>query len=164
MKRLLKLTALLLFAQLSQLQAQTSVSSDQPAGRKKWGLTASFNPGVNFDNGGIALGADLRAERRLTDLLGLTFSAGFTSIAGDNIISIGEENIIPVKLGLKIYADKKYYLAGDVGIAIDINGNSNTAWSVTGARQINSRFDLGLKYDDYFHSNVLSVRLGYRIF
>ncbi|MCX2480101.1 hypothetical protein OQY15_13455 [Pedobacter sp. MC2016-15] len=162
MKQFLKLTALFLFAQLCQLQAQTSGRPD--AGRKTWDLTASFNPAVNLRDAGLSLGADIRVERRLTDLLGATFSAGFTSVSRDKFIGIADQNIIPLKIGAKIYATSKYYLAGDIGLAIDINGNSNTAWSVILAKQLNNRFDIGIKYDDYAYPNLLGLRLGYRLF
>ncbi|CAM4283581.1 hypothetical protein SAMN06265348_109206 [Pedobacter westerhofensis] len=81
MKKIFKLTALLLFAQLTTLRAQTSGSSDhQAADRGIWNLTASLNPGITFHNPRLVIGADLQVERQLTDLLGLTFSAGFTRI------------------------------------------------------------------------------------
>jgi len=162
MKKLLKITALLLFAQLAQLHAQTSTI--KPAGRKTWGYAISLSPGVTFDNARFALGADFQVERRLTDLLGLTFSAGFTTISQEEFSTEIDQNMIPLKIGVKIYPAERYYLAGGVGTAIDINGNSCTAWSAAVARQLSSRFDLGLKYENYASSSLLAVRLGYRIF
>jgi hypothetical protein len=181
MKQLLKLTTFLLFAQLSQLQAQTSIV--QPAGRKTWGLTTSLNPGITVKTPRFVIAADFQLERRLTDLLGLTFRAGFTAVTSKARyvtftfdppyppVTFGyqnDQNFIPLQLGLKLYPSEKLYLAGGAGIAIDINGNSATAWSAAAGTPLGKKFDLGLKYENYeknfSNSSQIAVRLGYRIF
>lgn len=167
---------LLLLAQLTQLQAQT-------ASQGQWALTASLNPGITIHQPRFAIGADLQVERHLTDLLGLTFSAGFTAVTNRNeavtftfdppyppvtFIYRRQQNFIPLKLGLKLYPAERLYLAGAAGIAIDINGNSATAWSAAAGTQLGKRFDLGLRYENYENglssSNQIALRLGYRIF
>jgi hypothetical protein len=79
-----------------------------------------------------------------------------------------DQNFIPLQLGLKLYPSEKLYLAGGAGIAIDINGNSATAWSAAAGTPLGKRFDLGLKYENYeknfSNSSQIAVRLGYRIF
>lgn len=182
MKKLFKLTALLLFAQLAQLHAQT-LTNHPASGSNPWGLSASLNPGVTVHYARFVIGADFQVERQLTDLLDLTFSAGFTRITNRSRATTfnfappnppvtfyyhTDQNLIPLKLGLKLYPAEHIYLAGAAGIAIDINGNSNTVWSAAAGTELGSRFDLGLKYENYdksfSESNQIALRLGYRIF
>jgi len=196
MKRFFHLAVLILLTQLTQLHAQTSSppgrdseitggipdlnSASKLVQPGIWQLNGSLNPGITFRNPRLVIGADLQLERYVSSNVALTFSAGythFTNKTGTATYVLGnnppitlkyntEQNIIPLKLGIKVFPAEKIYLLGAAGAAIDVNGNASFLWSVTAGTKLGSRYDLGLKYENYknFISNQLSVRLGYRIF
>jgi hypothetical protein len=197
MKKIFKLSVLIILTQLAPLYAQTSGPGDNdpaitdriPAHNSQnkliqpgsWELSAALNPGITFRYTRVVIGADLQAERYISNDFALTLSAGFTHItnktgtatytfAGHPPVSLNystDQNLIPVKIGIKVFPADKLYLLGAAGIGIDINGNSSFAWSATAGQKLGSRFDLGLKYENYTDfsvSNQLAVRLGYRIF
>lgn len=197
MKRFFYLAVLTLITQLTQLHAQTPGSPGKDSGtagripapnsagksdqRGPWQLNGSLNPGITLREPRFVIGADLQLERYVSSDLALTLSAGYTHITNKTgtinytfpdaaPVSIKyntDRNMIPLKLGIKVFPAEKIYLHGAGGIAIDINGNSSFVWSATAGIKLGSRYDLGLKYENYTDfswSNQLSVRLGYRIF
>lgn len=146
-----------------------------------WEFNASVNPGMSLNNSRFVIGTDLQLERYLSDNFALTVSAGFTHFSDKTATYTYEsssvapvtyqihmgKNLIPMKLGIKVFPAKGIYVAGAAGLGVDINGNSSFLYAVTVGTQLGSRFDLGLKYEDYtdfYHTNQLALRLAYRIF
>lgn len=146
-----------------------------------WELNASINPGVSFNNPRFVIGADLQLERDLSENLALTLSAGFTHFSDQTATYTYQsssvtpvtyqvhtgKNLIPVKLGIKVFPVKGIYVAAAAGLGVDINGNSSFLYAVTVGTKLSNRFGLGLKYEDYtdfYHTNQLALRLTYRIF
>lgn len=178
MKQFFKLLTLLVFTQISILQAQTS----DPGKKGRWELDASLNPGIGLSSSRFVIGADLQLERYLSDKLALTFSGGFTHFSNKLLVYnfnpgngfpptqfkvSTDRNLIPVKLGVKVFPVNRFYLEGAGGIGVDINGNSSFVVSATAGIKLGKRFDLGIKYEDYtnfYKTNQLSLRLTYRIF
>lgn len=149
----------------------------------RWELNASLNPGIGLSNySRFVTGADLQLERYLSEKFAFTISGGFTHFANKPIIynynqgtafppallKINTDmNLIPVKLGVKVFPADRFYLAAAAGLGVDINGNSSFVVSATAGVKLGSRFDLGIKYEnytDFYKTNQLSLRMGYRIF
>jgi len=157
------------------------ISFKPKSGQKDgWQLNASLNPGVTIDDTRFVIGADLQLERYVSQKIAFTLSAGFTHFTSKNynisyeyqgelhynLYSI-DQNLIPVKLGIKTFLAPRVYLAAAGGIAIDINGNSSAIWSAALGYQLTKRLDIGLKYENYSvfsNSNQISLRVGYRLF
>lgn len=153
-----------------------------PAENGRWELNASLNPGIGFNDSRYVIGADLQLERYLSERFAFTFSGGFTHFSNKPVIYDYNQNrdlppdllkintdmnLIPVKLGVKVFPVDRVYLAAAAGIGVDINGNSSFVISATAGVKLGSRFDLGIKYENYtefYKTNQLSLRLGYRIF
>lgn len=147
-----------------------------------WELNASLNPGIGLSDSRFVIGTDLQLERYLSGKFAFTFSGGFTHFSNKPVIynytyAAGlppalykintDMNLIPVQLGVKVFPVNRFYLAAAAGIGVDINGNSSFVVSATAGVKLGSRFDLGIKYEnytDFYRANQLSLRLGYRIF
>jgi len=145
-----------------------------------WELNAAVNTGVTLEDTRFVMGAELQAERYISEKLAFTLSAGFTHFANKNYDFSYEyqgqlyynryttdQNLIPIKLGIKAFIAPRVYLAGAAGIAIDVNGNSSFVWSATAGYQLTKKLDIGVKYENYSvysNSNQLSLRIAYRLF
>lgn len=148
----------------------------------RWELNASLNPGIGLSDSRFVIGTDLQLERYLSDRFAFTFSSGFTHFSNKPLIydynqNTGfppallkintEENMIPVKFGVKVFPADRFYIAAAAGVGVNINGNSTFVISATAGVKLGSRFDLGVKYENYtgfYKTNQLALRLGYRIF
>lgn len=147
-----------------------------------WDLSASVNSGISLSNSRLVTGADLQLERHFSERVAVTLSAGFTHFSNKIATYISQfpaasapltikvntdRNLIPFKLGLKVFPVKGIYVAGAAGLGVDINGNSSFLYSVTVGTKLGKRFDLGVKYEDYtdfYQTNQVALRLAYRIF
>lgn len=147
-----------------------------------WELNAAISPGISIGDGRFVIAGDLQLERYISNRIAVTASAGFThfsgkvqhyayTLPGSTAVSYlsyaTEQNLIPVKLGVKAFLNKKLYVAAAAGIGVDLNGNSSFVYSGTMGVKLNQRFDLGLKYENFSDSNQahqVAVRLAYRIF
>ncbi len=126
------------------------------------------------------IGTDLQQERYFSEHFALTLSGGFVHFSNKPFVysfpsapQLGtirvntDQNLIPFKLGLKVFPAGRFYLAGAAGIGVDINGNSSFLVSVTAGVKMSNRFDLGIKYEnytDFYRVDQLALRLAYRIF
>ena len=147
---------------------------------KAWELHASLNPGVTIEDTRFVIGGDLQLERYVSEKLALTLNAGFTHFSSKNYNVNYEyegqlyynsysvnQNLIPVKLGIKTFVAPRIYVAAAGGIAIDINGNSSAVWSAALGYQLTKKIDIGVKYENYSvfsNNNQFSLRIAYRLF
>jgi len=153
---------LLILSAVSFVRAQNSENSfikndSQNTGSNlKFGL--SINPGLNLGRFGsdLVLSGDLGLYKSLTNNLEATFSAGY----------IGYSNaLIHVKPGFRYSLNDSFYTGVQAGIAISTTeGGAYFAYSPTIGYKLNTKFDVGLKYDHVGRwLSVLGLNLTYRI-
>lgn len=170
MKKFLRLSALLIFIQVLQAKAQQV----QPV---KNSLNVSLNPGSTLKDVQFVTGVDVQLQHHLSDNFALSLSAGYTHFFGKKTdLSVAQyvagyqgydkANLLPFKAGVKYYLQPQLYLGAAAGIAVELNGNSSAVWAAEAGYDLNAKFSLGIKYENYTDFsplNQLALRLAYRI-
>lgn len=152
MKKLILSLAVILLA-----TAVANAQSERPF-TGEIGLNLAI-PVNNLEGASIGAGVDVLGQYMISDKVGITADAGYTSIfakgGGDNL------GIIPIRAGLRFYPSENFYLAGKAGVGIFTGGGSSytaTAYSFGAGYMISPVFDLGATYDGY--SKVGSIGLA----
>jgi hypothetical protein len=111
----------------------------------------------------IGWGGYLKAAWGLSTKFSLTASGGVVSFLGKRIYGPRTQTLsyVPIKAGLKYYTDEQFYIEGQLGAAIGLNGTKKTsfAWSpgigtVIKSRKSNNQLDLGLRYEGWTSSRI----------
>ncbi|WP_183563525.1 outer membrane beta-barrel protein [Mucilaginibacter sp. SP1R1] len=149
-------------------------------GSKDLELGISINPGVNIESAdNHILGGDVTLYKPLSDNVKFTVSAGYTHMfksyyysygltdaAGNNYINNNStvKNVIPVKVGLRLYLADTFYLGGEAGVGFATKRNTSFVYTPSLGFQLKNGIDVGVKYDNYSSrliQDALSVKLGY---
>ena len=122
-------------------------------------------PVSNMGGTSIGAGADLLGHIGISENLGITIDAGYTSFFAKNNGS--NYGLIPIRGGIRFMATPQVYLGAKAGVGILTGGSSNTtttAYSFGGGYMLDQKLDLGLSYDGYSKNGsfgYLNLRLGY---
>ena len=163
MKTVFKLLALLILMQTCRLSAQTSNPLRIGFGISN-GIPTTSNP---F---GYILGGDIRLQKGITAQTAVTFSAGFNHyFETQNFNQFPDYpvpyNSVPVKAGLKVFAGKNLYFAGEAGAAFFLEGGRPTfIWSPSVGLAMKSGLDVSIKYEhfsNYKALNQVALRVAY---
>jgi hypothetical protein len=142
--------------------------------------SVDFSVGVNvlfphkklFETNNLGVGASAQAEYRLSHLIELTGSVGFTANSGEEFVYVNfnlysSKNItiiqVPVLIGARAYVTKKLYLSGQLGESF-FNENFGNAFILApgvGAR-VSKKFDLTLSYLKGFQQGTSFGNLYFR--
>jgi hypothetical protein len=143
-------------------------------------LGVSINPGVSIESSDDhILGGDVTLYKPLSSNIEATFSVGYTHMFKSYYSTYGIQddagnvyynnnytvkNVMPVKLGLRVYLADIFYLGGEAGVGFASNGNSSFVYTPSLGIKLKNGIDIGAKYDNYSHrliQDALSLKLGY---
>jgi len=136
---------------------------------KAWRLGLGGNVGTGIrDPFGVVLGVDAKLQKDLKGPVSVTLAAGYSRFSvNDEYKNFGVTyNVIPLKAGLKVFANKHLYLSGEVGAGFTTNYKTSTSfvWSPSIGWAFTNGLDLGIKYEDYtkFHTTKqVAFRIAY---
>ncbi len=158
MKKLFFATAILLAAFKGNAQSMLRFSG---------GLNIGI-PVSNLDGNSLGLGIDLMALYPLSEQVSVTGDFGYTALfANSKYGDAGTTNLLPLRVGLRYYPSKSFFVAGKIGAGfISNSGNSatTTAYSFGLGYAINPKVELGGSYDGYNKNGsigLLNFRLAY---
>jgi lipoprotein signal peptidase len=122
----------------------------------------------------FGVGADVRLQWDLSKDVALTASGGYTRLFNkDNFPALADYDFIPAIGGVKVYAIKRMYLAGNVGAGFAIQDGSKTSFIFGGGTgyEWDNGLDIGVRYEGYQQDSSSStyqpvngqfaLRLGY---
>ncbi|MFD2288916.1 hypothetical protein GJU39_21675 [Pedobacter petrophilus] len=165
MKRIL--FTLLIFSTFSVVRAQSSkhsLTTNHAGLNNKSGLKLelSINPALSIGRFGseFVLGGEISLSRNFTPDMEGALSAGYTKFF------YGHNNeLIPVKAGMRYFLIPKIYLGAQAGVAFSpTDGGAYFIYSPTVGWKINNQFDISLKYDHFSNEpSVLGFNLTYKI-
>lgn len=151
-----------------------------------WQLEVSIDPGLlanNLEN--LTLGAGVSIKSRLSGNLEAVASTGITHYFGNYLhyfpnyyynhpntlpsstalvfITQAQRNIIPVEAGLRLYAGNYFYVQGQAGVAVGLNGTATFMYTPSLGMTFSNGLDIGAKYDNYSSQmpDILSLKIGY---
>ncbi len=161
LKNVLQLTAtLLVFALLSnRLNAQNSGPR----------LGIGIDAGSTLkDPTKVVLGLDARLQQSLGNSVSGILTTGYYHFLKSDKSGDGF-GIIPLKIGLKIFPVKNFYVAGEAGAGFGTKNGLGTSfiYSPSAGLAFGSGFDVSIKYEGYAHKeyhgyyNQLALRLAY---
>lgn len=163
----LKLT--ILFAMLgSCLSAQNNPKSVNFS----LGVDVLFPTQKLFETNDFGAGASIQAEYRLTHLIALTGSVGFTANRGKEFVYVNgnlysSTNIaiirVPVLVGARLYITDKIYASGQLGASF-FNHNFGSAFTLAPGVGIRAskKIDLTLSYLENVHLDNSFSNLNFR--
>ncbi|WP_342644824.1 hypothetical protein [Mucilaginibacter sp. CSA2-8R] len=154
---------------LSSCLLTAATASAQSSWHVGFGVNAGPATGEAFK---YTLGGDIRAEKMFSNRVTGTLSAGFTHFfEKDHFRSYSQYgspyNVIPVKAGVKYFAGRQFYLAGELGAGFAFEQwGTSFLWSPSVGFAFNNGLDLSLRYEDFTKSpatKAVSLRLGYNV-
>lgn len=144
------------------------------------GVEAGVPTGGLNDYSKFELGGTARLQYGVSDNLALTLTSGYYNFfKSDNAASTATQirslGMIPVKAGLKVFAGKNFYVAGEAGAGFEVHmategENKNTKLILSpGIGYANSNWDIGVRYENFSGSSgqfdknfgLVGVRLAY---
>jgi len=136
---------------------------------KAWRLGIGGNIGTGLkDPFGLVLGVDAKLQKDFKGPVSGTLATGYSHFSvKDEYENFGSPyNVIPLKAGLKVFANKHFYLSGEVGAGFSTKDGVPTSfvWSPAVGWAFNTGLDLGIKYEDYTKfrtTKQLAVRIAY---
>jgi len=143
-------------------------------------LGVSINPGASIESSdNHILGGDVTLYKPLSSSVDATFSVGYTHMfksyystygiqdnAGNVYYNTNHsvQNVIPVKVGLRLHLANIFYLGGEAGVGLTSNRNSSFVYTPSLGIKLKNGIDIGVKYDNYSNrliQDALSLKLGY---
>jgi len=143
-------------------------------------LGVSFNPGVDVNSSDNKIfGGDVSLYKPLSNNVVTTFSVGYTHMNRQYYSSYGimggsgnvyynnnfsVRNVVPVKVGLRLFLGDVFYLGGEAGVAFASKRNTSFVYSPSFGFKFKNGLDIGAKYDNYGNrliQDALSLKLGY---
>ncbi|MCY1527768.1 hypothetical protein D9M68_628480 [compost metagenome] len=142
------------------------VSSLSYAQRTNFEIGAELNlPAGNSTNiSPIGLGFGVKGELGLSPKFSLTGGATIAGFAGKKFYGprAATQFYLPVKGGLKYYADKSFYVEGQLGARMPFDSNAKTAfiWSpgvgtFLRGQDSKNQIDIGLRYEGWRTSRLI---------
>lgn len=154
--------------------------SVSPANVNNSEIGISFNPGVDINSSdNKILGGDVTLYQPVTNNLVATFSAGYTHMNTQYLSTYGimdsngnvyyndnltVRNVVPVKIGLRVFWGDMFYLGGDAGAAMASKRNTTFVYSPLLGIKFKNGLDIGSKYENYDNrlvQDALSFKFGY---
>ncbi|HEX8021641.1 outer membrane beta-barrel protein [Mucilaginibacter sp.] len=154
--------------------------SASPANVTNSEIGISFNPGVDVNSSdNKILGGDVTLYQPVTNNLVATFSAGYTHMNTQYLSTYGimdgngnvyynynltVRNVVPVKIGLRVFWGDMFYLGGEAGVAFASRRNTTFVYSPLLGVKFKNGLDIGAKYENYDNrlvQDALSFKLGY---
>ncbi|MDB5150533.1 MAG: hypothetical protein JWQ57_4553 [Mucilaginibacter sp.] len=143
-------------------------------------LGVSFNAGsdINSSDNKI-LGGDITLYKPLTNNLVATFSVGYTHMNRQYYSTYGltdgngnvyynnnftVRNVVPVKVGLRLFLGDVFYLGGEAGVGFASKRNTSFVYTPSLGFKFKNGLDIGAKYDNYGNrliQDAVSLKLGY---
>jgi hypothetical protein len=143
-------------------------------------LGVSINPGASVESSDDRIiGGDVTLYKPLSSNVQATFSVGYTHMYRSYYYSYGimdqngnvyyndnfnVRNVIPVKIGLRVYLADIFYVGGEAGVGFASKRNTSFVYSTSLGVKLKNGIDVGLKYDNYSHrliQDAVSLKLGY---
>ncbi|HMG07790.1 MAG TPA: hypothetical protein VK609_04730 [Mucilaginibacter sp.] len=143
-------------------------------------LGISVNPGASISSSSdFILGGEVSLHKPLSGNIEATFSAGYTHMSKSYYSTYGimdvngyvyynnnytVKNVVPAKVGLRLYLADSFYLGGEAGVGFAANRNSSFVYSPTLGVKLKNGIDIGAKYDNYSHrliQDAVSLKFGY---
>jgi hypothetical protein len=143
-------------------------------------LGFSFNPGVDVNSSdNKILGGDVAFYQPFTDNLVGVLSVGYTHMNKQYLSTYGiidpngfvyyntnltVRNVIPVKVGLRLFLGNVFYLGGEAGVAFASQNNTSFIYTPSLGFKFSNGIDIGAKFDGYSNRLIqdeLSFKLGY---
>ncbi|MFY7899017.1 MAG: hypothetical protein ACOVNY_02460 [Chitinophagaceae bacterium] len=118
--------------------------------QKSWRMGVGVSAGLATKNVyGVVLAADARFQKGIAENTSFIFTTGFTHFL-DNNKTVNAFSYVPVKLGLKSFANKHLYFAGEVGAGLGVTkgAGSSFVWSPSVGYSFKS-LDVAVKYEDF---------------
>jgi hypothetical protein len=168
------LTALILFVG-SNVKAQSVTPNNFRFGIGVDGLLPVGNSTNTLNFG---LGITPRLQYRLSDKVALTFTSGIYHFfpktvtypatgAYPGFITKYKSDIIPVKVGAKLFVTSNFYLAGEVGAAFEVaeGGGSVHFLASPGIGYASKKWDIGARYENFsgngYSDGIIGMRVAY---
>lgn len=129
------------------------------------GSALNFPSGNASNISGIGAGLSLKGEFGISPKYALTTSGSVLGFLGKRYLGPRTPTLyyVPVKAGLKYYTSDDFYLEGQIGASLPLNGNVKSVfiWSPGVGTTLNIRnhqnqIDLGLRYEGWLNTNVLN--------
>jgi hypothetical protein len=143
-------------------------------------LGISFNGGSDINSSeNKILGGDITFYKPLTNNLVATFSAGYTHMNRQYYYTYGltdgngnvyynnnftVRNVVPVKVGLRLFLGDVFYLGGEAGVGFSSKRNTSFIYTPSLGLKFKTGIDIGAKYDNYGNrliQDAISLKLGY---
>ncbi len=160
-----------LFVFAGKVQAQTAPT---PINQWRFGIGAEtgVTTGNLHDLSKITLGGTARLQYDLNQFVSFTLTSGFDNAFG-KIINSGVSDVkypslglVPVKAGVKLYGENRFYLSGEAGVAFETSYNKDAKLDLSpGIGYSFPNVDLSVHYD-YLSGQqnpygILAIRLAY---
>ena len=128
--------------------------------------------GVGIDGGSTlkyptraVLGADARLQIPIGNSFSAIATTGYYHFLKNKDKGIPATGVVPVKLGLKYFPVKNFYIAGEAGAGFFTKGDNNTSfvYSPSVGMAFANGLDISLKYEDYTKYNGYASQLALRL-
>lgn len=156
MKRLLLLSVILFAAFSAKSQSQ----------QLKFGMGLNLGiPANNLSGSSIAAGVDVMAHYMASKDVAITGDFGYNALFAKN--GGGTTSILPLRVGLRVYPDSRFFLAGKIGagfLSSKYSSVTSTAFSIGAGLKFDKQLELGATYDGYSKNGTIGLvnfRLGY---
>ena len=142
------------------------------------GLEGLFPVGNTAQAINPGLGLTPRLQYTLSDKVALTFTSGIyhffpktinysASGAFPGFTTQNKSDIIPVKVGAKIFVHPNFYLSGEVGAAFEVadGGGPVHFLASPGIGYANKKWDIGARYENFsgngYSDGIVALRVAY---
>ena len=143
-----------------------AVSFTASAQKVTTSVGASFiTPVHNLESTTFGVGVDVTSAYGIAKDLGVTLSSGYNWLYQEGS---GNVQVLPVKAGLKYYANPKFYLAGAAGVSFFTqNGGNLFTYSGALGYQANKKVDVSARWEGWNKESngngMIGVRIGYSL-
>jgi hypothetical protein len=131
------------------------------------GLEAGIPTGNATDISNLELGGTVRLEYSASKDIAVMLTSGYYDMIGKaarNGVNFPSLNMVPVKVGVKIYASPNFYVDGEAGAGFDTSYENHTKLIFSpGVGYAGKSWDAGLRYENYSGNNNSFGLVGLRI-
>lgn len=138
--------------------------------------TGKFNIGLEFgvpvgrvsQTSNAVVGASLKYELPASHGAFYTFSAGYNSFLTKGDLKAqgaqGSVGYVPLKVGIKVYAESGFFLEGQLGYVFSTEQNGSTGFAYSpGFGYSFGTFELGFRYEGWPKYGVTTSQFGFRL-
>src|SRR6478735_9713644 len=146
------------------VNAQSQVKTDEKTTTDPLVWEVSFTPGISLNApNNFVYGFDTRIEKRFLHSFAWMVTAGYTEFTYTN----GNQGILSLKAGGKVFVSPKAYLAAEIGGGTYTNGGGLIIAAPSVGTKVGEKWDFSFKFEAYSNFNYsisqFGVRAGYRL-